>query len=92
MLFQLKYTSVKPSQIIVITFATTSTILVDAIFSSLDADVVDQIVFEEMQKKLTEFKTLSLHKQESFNLQIITIKSRITVLDQEIFSWLIKSR
>ena len=33
-------------------------------FGSLDADIVDGIVFEEMQKKLAEFKILSPQKRE----------------------------
>ena len=59
-------------------------------FSSLDADIVDEIVFEEMQKKLAEFKTLSKQKQEGCNLQIVKLKTRIDAIDNEISSLLDK--
>lgn len=59
-------------------------------FGSLDADVVDEIVFEEMQKKLTEFHTLSKQKLESCDLQTIRLKTRIEGIDQEIGSLLDK--
>ena len=57
-------------------------------FGSLDADIVDGIVFEEMQKKLAEFKILSPQKQEGFNLQVVKLKTRIDAVDKEISSLL----
>ena len=59
-------------------------------FGSLNADIVDEIVFEEMQKKLAEFKTLSKQKQEGCNLQIVKLKTRIDAIDKEISSLLDK--
>ena len=59
-------------------------------FGSLNANIVDKIVFEEMQKKLSDFKTLSLQRQESCNLQIVKLKSRIDAIDKEISSLLYK--
>lgn len=59
-------------------------------FGSLDADLVDEIVFEEMRKKLAEFNTLTKQKQKSCDLQTIKLKTRIEVIDQEIGSLLDK--
>lgn len=59
-------------------------------FGSLDADLVDEIVFEEMRKKLAEFHTLTKQKQESCDLQTIKLKTRIETIDQEIGSLLDK--
>ena len=59
-------------------------------FGSLDADLVDEIVFEEMRKKLAEFNTLTKQKQESCDLQTIKLKTQIEVIDQEIGSLLDK--
>lgn len=59
-------------------------------FGSLDADIVDKIVFEEMQKKLAEFKTLSKQKQEGCNLQTVNLKTRIDAIDKIISSLLDK--
>ena len=53
-------------------------------FGSLNADIVDEIVFEEIQKKLAEFNTLSKQKQESCDLQTIKLKTSIEKIDQEI--------
>lgn len=53
-------------------------------FGSLNADVVDQIIFEEMKKKLAEFETLSAHKQENQNLEVLKLRTRIEAIDQEI--------
>ena len=53
-------------------------------FGSLNADIVDKIVFEEMRKKLVEFKTLSKQKQEGCNLQIVKLKTQIDAIDKEI--------
>ena len=59
-------------------------------FGSLDADVVDDIVFKEMQKKLAEFQMLSKKKQDGCNLQVIKLKTRIEEIDKEISSLLEK--
>ena len=59
-------------------------------FGSLDADLVDEIVFEEIRKKLAEFNTLTKQKQESCDLQTIKLKTRIETIDQEIGSLLDK--
>ena len=59
-------------------------------FGSLDADAVDEIVFEEMQKKLSEFETLSKQEQAGCNLQILKLKERIEAIDKEIASLLDK--
>lgn len=59
-------------------------------FGSLDADIVDEIVFEEIQKKLAEFKTLSKQNQEGCNLQIVKLKTRIDAINKEISSMLDK--
>lgn len=53
-------------------------------FSSLDADIVDGIVFEEMSQKLAEFKTLTQKRQEGCNLQTIRLKTRIGEIENEI--------
>ncbi len=53
-------------------------------FGSLNADVVDEIVLKEMQKKLAEFKMLSHQKIESYNMQVVKQKSRINAIDREI--------
>ncbi len=59
-------------------------------FGSLDADLVDEIVFEEMRKKLSEFNTLTKRKQENVDLQTIKLRTRIDAVDQEIKSLLDK--
>ena len=59
-------------------------------FGSLDADVVDVVVFEEMQKKLAEFATLSAQKNAGYNLQVIKLKTRIEEIDKEIAALLDK--
>lgn len=53
-------------------------------FGSLDADIIDGIVFQEMQKKLAEFYTLKKRQQESCSLQTIKLKTRIEEIDEEI--------
>ncbi len=62
----------------------------DCHFGSLDADAVDEIIFEEMQKKLREFETLSKHEQNSCNLQTLKLKEQIDEIDNEIASLLDK--
>lgn len=59
-------------------------------FGSLDADLVDEIVFDEMRKKLGEFNTLTKRRQESTDLQTIKLKTQIEAIDQEIKSFLDK--
>lgn len=59
-------------------------------FGSLNADAVDEIIFEEMQKKLAEFKTLSKNNQDGCNLQVVKLKTRIDAIDNEISSLLEK--
>lgn len=59
-------------------------------FGSLDADIVDEIVLEEMTKKLLEFDTLTKKKQESCDLQTIKLKARMEEIDKEIESLLNK--
>lgn len=59
-------------------------------FGSLDADAVDGIVLEEMQKKLTEFAILSKQKREGGNLQKIEQKAKIEAIDKEISALLDK--
>lgn len=59
-------------------------------FGSLDADLVDEIVFGEMRKKLGEFNTLTKRRQESVDLQTIKLKTEIETVDQEIKSLLDK--
>lgn len=59
-------------------------------FSTLNADVVDSIVFEEMKKKLDEFKVLSKHEQDGCNIQVVKIKGRIEAIEKEMSSLLDK--
>lgn len=53
-------------------------------FGSLDADVVDEAVYQEISKKLSEFKTLSRAEQKTANLQVVKLTARIEQMDQEI--------
>ena len=59
-------------------------------FGSLDADLVDEIVFEEMRKKLDEFNTLTKRKQENTDFQTVKLRTQIEEIDQEIKSLLDK--
>ena len=59
-------------------------------FGSLHADAVDEIVLEEMRKKLAEFKILSKNKGEGCSPQVVKLKSRIDTLEREIASLLDK--
>ncbi|MBQ9937098.1 MAG: recombinase family protein, partial [Oscillospiraceae bacterium] len=59
-------------------------------FGSLDADIVEEIVFEEISKKLAEFKILSKQNKEGCNLQVVKLKTRIEEIDKEISSLLEK--
>lgn len=59
-------------------------------FGSLDADLVDEIVFEEMRKKLAGFNTLTKRKQGNVDLQTIKLRTQIEFMDEEIKSLLDK--
>lgn len=59
-------------------------------FGSLDADVVEEIVYNELCKKLKDFGSLSRHEAESESLQVIQIKHRIEEIDKEVSSLLEK--
>ena len=59
-------------------------------FGSLNADAVDEIVFEEISKKLAEFETLSKKNQDGCNKEIVKLKTRIDAIDKEISSLLEK--
>ena len=51
---------------------------------------MDEIVFEEISKKLAEFETLSKKKQDGCNKEIVKLKTRIDAIDKEISSLLEK--
>ena len=53
-------------------------------FGSLDADTVDEIVLEEMSKKLQEFETLSKQQQKSCNIKSVKLKCRTEEISKEI--------
>ena len=57
---------------------------------SLNADAVDAFIFDEIQKKLEEFRTLSKENREGNNLQVVKFKTRIGVIEDEISSLLSK--
>lgn len=59
-------------------------------FGSLDADLVDEIVFEEMRKKLEEFNTLTKKRQKNADFQTVKLRTQIEEIDQEIKSLLDK--
>lgn len=59
-------------------------------FGSLDADIVDKTVFEEMKKKLKDFRTLSEQKQECCDRETVRLKTRISAIGVEISSLLEK--
>ncbi len=59
-------------------------------FGSLDADVVEDIVYNELCKKLEEFGSLSQQQTECESLQVIQLKQRIEEIDREISSLLEK--
>lgn len=59
-------------------------------FGSLNADVVDAVVLDEMQKKLAEFKTLSGVRYGGTNPQIIELKTKKEAIEKEINSLLEK--
>lgn len=53
-------------------------------FGSLDADAVEEIVFQEMLQKLEAFKTISGYEEEKADLQELKIRAQIEKLDKEI--------
>lgn len=53
-------------------------------FGSLKADVVDQIIFDEMTKKLEEFNTLTKKQHDTCNIKAVKLKSRTEEIDKEI--------
>lgn len=53
-------------------------------FGSLKADVVDQIIFDEMRKKLEEFNTLTKKQHDTCNIKAVKLKSRTEEIDKEI--------
>ena len=55
-------------------------------FGSLDADMVDQLVFDEMKKKLEKFKTLSKRVQDVDDIQTVKLRTRINEISTEIDS------
>lgn len=59
-------------------------------FGSLDADTVDEIVLEEMKKKLSGLKSLPKNGQEGCTLQVVKLKSHVDALEQKISSLLDK--
>ena len=62
----------------------------DCDFGSLDADEVEETVFEEMKKKLEEFHSLRMQNEETCNLQVIKLKARIEQIDKDISALLDK--
>lgn len=62
----------------------------DCQFGSVHADVVHEIVFEEMKKKLEQFQTLSEQNTTCCNLQVVKIKTQIDSIDKEISALLAK--
>lgn len=57
-------------------------------FRSLDADVVEKIIFDEMKKKLLEFQTLVERKEETYSIHEIEMKLRTEEIEKEIASLL----
>lgn len=59
-------------------------------FGSLNADEVDNIVFNEMKKKLSEFEELQCQSFSNHSLEIAKINTQIEVIDNEIAALLSK--
>lgn len=59
-------------------------------FGSLDADVVEGIVLDEMKKKLSEFETLSGSEENGCNMQLLQLKTQMGRIESEISSLLSK--
>lgn len=53
-------------------------------FGSLNAEAVEELVFQEMREKLREFRTLSKKEWESIELEEVRRKARIERIDREI--------
>lgn len=53
-------------------------------FGSLNAEAVEEIVFQEMKEKLNEFRTLSKKERGNIEMEEVKRKSRIEHIDQEI--------
>lgn len=62
----------------------------DCDFGSLDADEVEETVFEEMRKKLAEFSSLRKHEEATCDLQMLKLKAQIEQIDRDISSLLDK--
>lgn len=62
----------------------------DCEFGSIHVNVVHEVVFEEMKKKLEGFRTLSEQKSSSCNLQVVKIKAQVDTIDKEISALLSK--
>ena len=55
-------------------------------FSSLDADAVDKLILEEMEKKIASLGPLRMRKDSGYNTQAAGLRAQIDKLDQEIES------
>jgi hypothetical protein len=55
-------------------------------FSSLDADAVDKLILEEMEKKIAALGPLRMRKDSGYNSQAAGLRMQINKLDQEIES------
>ena len=53
-------------------------------FGSLDADAVEEIVFQEIVQKLEGFKTLSAHEEGKADLRELKLRAQIEDIDREI--------
>ncbi len=53
-------------------------------FRSLDADEVDALVYEEMVKKLKEFKHLTKTREKTANLHAVKLHTRLNEIETEI--------
>lgn len=49
----------------------------------LNADFVEALIFEEMEKKLRDFQILSRQREEVFDLQTIRLRGRIKAIHRE---------
>lgn len=57
---------------------------------SVDADIVDDIVFERMKQKIDQFRTLKQGEQDGYSLQEVKLRTRISRIDDEISALLEK--
>lgn len=53
-------------------------------FGSLNADIVDELILQEMRKKLSAFEELSYQNTNVLNTEVIKYKSQIEAIDKEI--------